>query len=222
MKGLVADVARLSRTFTGSEVTLPIDEAAQLADVAGVREPTLLRIHANSMARYGANVVQDVGEGLAVSLLSGETPYEAIDRINDIIDGAWWQGERLVRTELAYSSSSAMFDGIAESAKELPQLKMRWEEHCDDEGRPLDNRVAVDSIALSGQVTEAGGWFTMPSDAPWPDAKGETEVPDRLVGLSWQFPPNRPNDRAVLMPWSSDWGIPGWRYSGGDREWLNT
>ncbi len=217
LDGLVSDVKRLHRHFTGAEITLPIEEAAVFAGVVQHRASTLLRANTTSMARYGVRIVEDVEQQMAVSMLQGESPSAVIDTIAEAIDGEWWQGERIVRTEMAYAYNGTHRDGIMESAEQIPELMMRWEEHCDDSGSPLDDRVAVDSIAMHGQVAKPGEQFTMPSTAPFPDKKGNTEVPEALVGLSWDFPPNRPNDRAVLSPWMSDWGVPGWRYVGGRR-----
>jgi len=222
LKGLAGDVARLSKHFTGSELTLPVEEASVFAGVIQRRAPSMLRQHATSMARYGVNIVQKVEQGLAVTLLKGESSSEAMDGVAELIDGEWWQGERIVRTEMAYAFNATHADGMVESAAALPSLRMRWEEHCDNDGEPLDDRVAVDSLAMHGQVTIPGGSFTMPPTSPvaTPGKKGGTIVPAALVGLSWEFPPNRPNDRAVLSPWMEDWGVPGWLWAGGKRLYL--
>lgn len=217
LTGLVTDVKRLHKHFTGAEITLPIEEAAVFAGVIQNRASTLLRVNQTSMARYGVRIVEDVEKEMALSMLKGETPSAVIDTVAEAIDGEWWQGERIVRTEMAYAYNGTHRDGIMEASEQIPELWMRWEEHCDDSGSPLDDRVGVDSIAMHGQVAKPGDQFTMPDTAPFPDAKGRTEVPESLVGLSWDFPPNRPNDRAVLSPWMEDWGVPGWRYVGGDR-----
>ena len=217
LKGLANDVAKLSKHFTGSEVTVPIDEAAHFAGVINRRAPSLLKQHTTSMARYGVNVVNKVERGLAVSLLKGESSSEAIDTVEELIDGEWWQGERIVRTEMAYAFNATHADGMEESAQALPELRMRWEENCDDDGEPLDDRVAVDSLAMHGQVVAPGGLFVMPPTSRVLGPKGETQVPKSLVGLAWEFPPNRPNDRAVLAPWMPDWGVPGWAWDGSKR-----
>jgi hypothetical protein len=120
-------------------------------------------------------------------------------------------------TEMAYAYNATHRDGILECAEEVPEMMQQWLEFCDESGEPLDDRVGVDSIAMHGQVAPAGGMFYMPRTAPFPNAKGETEVYHKLVGMSWEFPPNRPNDRSVLSPWMKDWGVPGWRYSKGRR-----
>jgi hypothetical protein len=220
LKGLAEDVTKLHKHFTGAEISLPIEEASIFADVIEGREASLLAMHAESMNRYGANIVGKVQKQLALNLLQGDSPGDVYEAVADTIGGEWWQGERIVRTEMAYAFNATHADGIEESAKELPELRQRWEEHCDDTGHPLDDRVGVDSIAMHGQVTDPGDEFTMPATAPFPDAKGNTEVSPSLVGLSWDFPPNRPNDRAVLSPWMEDWDIPGWEYKGGKRVWL--
>lgn len=221
LNGLKKDVAVLSKHFTGSEVTLPIEEASVFAGVIDDRATSMLRMHESSMLNYGRRIVTTVEKDLALTLLTGQSPSEAIDTIARRIGGEWWQGERIVRTETAYAFSATTADGIAASAKEIPDLMQRWEENCSDFGAPLDDRVAVDSIAMHGQVATAGGWFTMPPSAPFPDDKGKVEVPFSLIGMSWQYPPNRPQDRSVLMPWMKDWGVPGWLYVGGQRHWLN-
>lgn len=220
LTGLIDDIGTLNKRFTGAVVELPIEEAARFAGVVDKRRTSLTKMHATSFARYGANTVQDLEGDLSQSLLMGETVDGAIDRVETRLGGAWWQAERIVRTETAWAFNATQRDGIEESALEIPQLMMRWEEHCDEDGQPLDDRVAVDSIAMHGQVTTPGGLFTMPPTAPFADAKGETEVPDRLVGLRWGFPPNRPNDRSVLSPWMKEWGVPGWAWRNNRRHWL--
>lgn len=217
LKGLSEDVSRLHKFFTGADITLPIEEAARFKGIIDRRQTSLLQMNAGSVQRYGQAVVNKVQNQLAVSLVSAEPTSVVMDKVADIIDGEWWQGERIVRTELAWAYNGALRDGIKESAQDITDLYQRWEENCGDSGQPLDNRVAVDSIAMHGQVAKAGGLFVMPPVAPFADAKGETEVPKSLVGKAWEFPPNRPNDRSVLSPWMQSWGIPGWRYVGGRR-----
>ena len=220
LKGLVSDVKHLHKALTGAPITLPIEEAATFAGVISRRSSSILRANTKSFNNYGVNIVAKVEKEMALSLLKGESPHQAIDAIAAAIDGEWWQGERIVRTEMAYAYNATHRDGIMEASSEIPDLYMRWEEHCSATGEPLDDRVAVDSIAMHGQVTKAGGVFTMPSDAPFPDKKGNTDVPKSLIGKTWMFPPNRPNDRAVVQAWMPDWGVPGWKYVGGKRVWL--
>lgn len=209
------EIAALEKKYSGAEVSLPIAEMARFSGAINARETSLLKMHTESMVNYGVKNVAKMEQALSISLATGETTAEAVDRIMDVADLAWHQGERIVRTELAWAYNATQNDGIVAAASEFPDLKTRWSEHVSDgSGAPLDDRVAVDSIAMHGQVVTPGGFFVMPPTAPYPDAKGNTKVPDALVGLSWQFPPNRPNDRAVVQPWRPHWGIPAWEWSG--------
>jgi hypothetical protein len=214
---LVRDYKKLEKHFTGHAPVLPIEEAARFAGVIDKSRGSLLRQHKTSINRYGSVTIDKMQEQMALSSMTGETLDGAIDRIHGVVKGRYSAAECIARTEAAYSVNIVHSDGIKEIAKEDPGLAQQWSEFCDPEGKPLDNRVAVDSIAINGQVADPGGVFTMPATAPFPDAKGNTIVPAALVGQSWAVPPCRPNGRETVMPWSPKWGVPGWRYKGGRR-----
>jgi hypothetical protein len=206
LNGLIKDIAKLEKRYSGAAITLPIEEASRFAGIIDRSRSSLLRTHQSSMARYGAGLIQKMEGGLAASMLQGETAYDAIDRVAEIANTEWWQAERVVRTEQSMAYNSTHADGILDASRELPDMMMRWSEHVDDEtGEPLDDRVGKDSLALHGQLAKPGGLFTMPTDS---------RVPVKIWGRMWPYPPNRPNDRAVLQPWRPGWGIPGWIWSG--------
>lgn len=218
LSALLSDIAKLERQFTGAQVALPVAEAARFAGVVDTLRTSLMRAHAASMARYGSHLVEQMEGALGQALLTGETGHQATDRVARVAQVEWWRAARIVRTELSWASAATAVAGARESAKEMPDLRLRWSEHVDDESyAPLDDRVAVDSIALHGQVARPGEPFVMPPSAPAPDARGETEVPAALVGQTWTHPPDRPNDRAVLAPWRPHWGVPGWTWRDGQR-----
>jgi hypothetical protein len=214
---LVRDYKKLEKHFSGHEPLLPIEEASRFAGVIDKSRGSLLKQHKTSINRYGEAVIEKAQEGMSLSLASGETLDGMIGRVHEVIGGQFWRAEMVARTESAYGANVAHSDGIKELAKEVPDLEQQWIEFCGPDGHPLDDRVGVDSIALAGQVARVGELFTMPATAPFPDARGETKVSPSLVGQSWPFPPNRPNDRATIMPWKKAWGQPGWRYKSGRR-----
>ncbi len=222
VKKLIQEIEQLEKKYTGAAFEMPMSEVAHFTGATGKREQSLLKMHKSSMANYGIKNVDRMERAMATALASGVTNDEAIAKIMDAADVSWSQGERIVRTELSWAFNATQADGIEAAAAELPDMMMRWSEHCTDAGVPLDDRVAVDSIAMHGQLTAPGGLFVMPPTAPHPDAKGVTKVPDRLVGMSWEFPPNRPNDRSVVQPWRPHWGIPGWMWHDGRRVPLKT
>lgn len=207
----------MERVFADAVVAMPLPEIARLRGFAPAAS-TLLRVHQRSMARYGAHFVGVIEQTLSTGLALGESSSLAIDRIAAAGDLEWWRAERIVRTELSYVYNASTRETVAAESAELGgDVWSLWSEHCDAEGRPLDDRVAVDSIAMHGQVAPTGGLFTMPPSAPFPDTKGRTAVPPALIGQTWDHPPNRPNDRSTLSPWRAHWGIPGWIWRGGRR-----
>jgi len=130
------------------------------------------------------------------------------------MDDQAWKVERLVRTEASYGYNLTQAAALRAFPTERGQLLWgRWTERVDDESEePLDDRVGEDSIVLHGQVARPGGMYTMPA---------ESGAPEKMIGMQWAFPPNRPNDRAILLPWMRDWGVPGWVYQGGRRIYLD-
>jgi hypothetical protein len=220
LHGLVASLDRLDPQFKGSAAALQLEEASHFEGIIDKRRRSLLRMHRESMSRYGARLVGDMEGELAQSVIQNETPLQAIDRIQETAQNQWWQAERIVRSETAAAYNASHHDGIAEVAEEIEDLMMQWNEHCGDDGEPLDDRVAVDSLALHGQIAPVGGVFTCPSRAPVADSKGNTKVAEGMAGEEFEYPPNRPNDRSVLAPWRKSWGIPGWQWKNGRKVWL--
>jgi hypothetical protein len=207
IEAFAKDLRKLEKTFTGAAVPLRIDEAVKLQTLVQKRRPELDDMHRKSMARWGTRLFEDVHDQLTLSLVAGETTEEAIARIPEVAAAEWWQGERIVRTETAWAFNASHHDSFVEAAKELEDLRTRWSEHVDDATyAPLDDRVGADSIAMHGQAVPAGVSFTMPRD---PD------VDTKMWGKQWLFPPNRPNDRAILAPWRPGWGVPAWEMRGG-------
>lgn len=205
----VRTLVDLEKAYSGATITLPLEEAATFAGLIERRLPSLIRAHERSFTRYGKTVTEAIEKQLALSLATGETAYQAIDRIEQTASLEWWRAERIVRTESAYAYNSGHTDATAAAAQELDSLYNRWTELIDDTtGRPLDNRVAVDSMALHGQIAAPGAVFTMPPDE---------RVSAKLWGKTYTYGPNRPNDRSVTMPWRPHWGIPAWIWSGNKK-----
>jgi hypothetical protein len=206
------NIRRLEEHYAGTTPVLPVEEAARFAGailgpISLLRDPsghTASPRLQSSMARYGARLIGRFEGELAQSMVTGETVGEAIDRIQDVGELEWWQAERIARTETAFAQNAASADAIADADRIIGEqdMHMRWSEHISDvTGQPFDHRVAEDSFRMHGQVARPGQQFV-----------------DYENGSQFEFPPMRPNDRAVLMPWRPGWGIPGWRLVNGTRE----
>lgn len=209
----VRQVARtfvdLEKKFTGATITVPLEQAATFAGLVEDRAPSLIRSIDSSFKRYGATVTGQIEKELALSLATGETPAEAIDRVERVADIEWWRAERIVRTECAAGWNQGHVASTRALAEDFDDVWNRWCELVDDTtGRPLDNRVAPDSLALHGQVARPGKPFTMPPDE---------RVSATLWGKTYLNGPNRPNDRSVTMPWRPHWGTPAWEWRNGRK-----
>jgi hypothetical protein len=132
--------------------------------------------------------------------------------LRDVLEGGAGAVERIVRTETAFAYNAANDAAIIEYGRVDRRMMKRWTELVDDAtGQPLDKRVGIDSVVLHAQVTRPDGVFTMPPDP---------RAPGSMVGRAWSHPPNRANDRAVIVPWHPSWGLPGWQWIDGRRVWL--
>lgn len=208
---------------SGEAIHLPIEESARFQGLIDKRKSSLLKQHTASMKRYGSHVVKKIEGELSMSLMTGESGHEAVARVARAANVEFWRAERIVRTEQAFVYSATQRDAIAETARDMDgELYMRWTELVADGSlEPLDERVGADSVALHGQVVLPGEMFRMPSNAQsivietrW----GTSRVSDDMMDGEWEHPPNRPHDRATIMPWHPDWeGPPSWRIIGGEK-----
>jgi hypothetical protein len=203
-------IESLEKHYGNSDFVLPIDEALRFIGANDRRAPSLLRVHQSSMDRYGDFLIGAMEGQMGLSMAMGEPLHAMIARIQRTASNEWWRAERIARTECSYAQNAASADAIEDAATRLPGLMLRWNEHVDDATmRPLDNRVAPDSLAMHGIVAIAGGFFEMPISE---------QVDARRWGMKWNFPPNRPNDRAAASPWHPEWGdVPGFSVVAGHR-----
>ena len=220
LRGITRQIKRLELAHGATSTTLPIEEVARFAGVIDKHKASLLQQNHTSMRAYGSSLVKKMQDSLAMSLATGSSTHEAIESIAKTADVEWWRAERIVRTEQSWAAHLTIADGIKASREALGvELEMRWTELVSDEGKPLDNRVGADSVALHGQVAPPGGVFRMPSDARSiviTNRYGESRVDESMMSKSWAHPPNRPNDRSSVVPWKPGWA-PGWRVVGGVR-----
>jgi hypothetical protein len=170
----------------------------------------LERLRGDAARGFAREMSAQTWRGLRASFEAQTRPADLVVAAGELMDGQAWRLDRLVRTEASYGYNLAQAAALQAFPRDGDALVWgRWTERVDDaSGAPLDKRVALDSLVLHGQVTRPGGVFTMPDDH---------RTPTGMAGKTWAHPPNRPNDRAVLLPWMRDWGVPGWILQSGRR-----
>jgi hypothetical protein len=138
------------------------------------------------LARYGARVVSHFEETLQVGLLSRK-PWNEVraDLIGQspFLQGApaYW-AERIVRTETMAAYNKGSMLSMQEANSQLGDMVKIL-------SATFDDRTGSDSIAVHGQIRRPDEPF-----AWW-------------EGL-YMHPPNRPNDREVVVPHRMVWPIP--------------
>jgi hypothetical protein len=147
---------------------------------------------------------------LTESLPHRASGVAAIDHVRGVLGNQLWDAQMVARTEAAqtYNTTYAMGADVIDAS--VPDLMRRWTERVDDTtGLPFDKRVYPDSLVMHGQVAGPGERFVMPFSE---------KVRHYLRGKSWLFPPNRPNDRAVISTWRPSWSkVPAYRMVAGQR-----
>ena len=190
---LIGTVEAMEKKFKGLAPVLQVEQAGVFRQVYRNVEPSLLNRHRQSLARYGAPVVSEIRDRLAQSMLQNETVDQAVERVAGA-DGVFaqqrWRAERIVRTEMAYSygvTKQQSMVSLRDSAYPTMQKKLI---------ATFDDRTGDDSKELHGQTVDVDKPFI------W-RVKNSKGVVVRTV--EYMYPPNRPNDREVAIPWMPSW-----------------
>ena len=223
LRSAVDQIERFEEKFANRTVALSLNDAAEMDEAIEQDRAPIERNHDQSMMLVMTTLGATLANEIMQSGLRRGTMVFTLDNIEDILDSQFWKIERIARTEVASAYNLGMARGVSVGSKELGEIGLRWCEKVDDKtGKPLDNRVAEDSLVLHGQVAFIG--YDLPSSARTSaQLVGGFEMPrDERVRSDWWGrryirPPNRPYDRAVGQPWSSRWGVPAYRMVRGER-----
>lgn len=180
-RSAVAELERIESAFRGAVTPLPLKLAIRASRVGERVGASLLSRHESSVARYGQAMVQNFERHLRVGLLAGDTPSQMVDRLaGEGFSARRGWAWRIVRTETSYAMNASKLDA-------LRVLRDGGEEVQKKILATFDNRTAMDSKAVHGQIRPIDGLFV-----------------DGL-GRRYLAPPARPNDREVVVPWRSGW-----------------
>ena len=179
----VRAIKRLEKKFAGTEPILRVEEAAVFSKVYKGVEPSLLDRYHKLKVNYPMPTIVRARETLAQSLLSNHTVDEATSKLMGVMQSDWYRAERIVRTEMSYAYGVTNQACLEKTAAQVPQLMKRLV-------ATFDARTGADSKKLNGQ--------TVPVDAPFIWLR---EGPGGVERVEYMQPPNRPNDREVVIPW---------------------
>ena len=189
---LIKEIHRFDKKFTGAVRPININITKSAMDT----KEFLMNHYKRSLDKYGAETKQKVARALSRAALE-ELPYsEVVKSVGTFFEGQEWEIHRLARTELHHIYSVAKLTGMKELKKEaVPDLKKGLY-------HPMDTRTGEDSIELAD----------MNPILHLNEAFEQTYVPRLKNGkkgkaqhYTFMVPPNRPNDRAILIPVRDEW-----------------
>lgn len=175
----------------------PVIQSAQVAVVRGVYPsvaPTLLDRYRLHSKLYGPQAIASIKNGLAQMMIQGEDVDQAVTRVvssTGLFENQRWRAERIVRTETSWTIGVSRQRALEQLKPAVPQMMKRLVATHDD-------REGDDSKDLDGQ--------TVPVDQPfiWKVRDSRGALTGKVV--RYMQPPNRPNDREVVIPWVAAWG----------------
>lgn len=187
----VDEFKTLAKNFKGTEPAIALDRAAIFEGLVSGVDSSLLRRHDRISGQWASRAIDQIEQKLAVGVLTGKPLSEVVDdvmKVGGISEKQRWVGERIARTEIAYAHGSAKHAALRELAEDEPELQKRVLEMVDDD------RVGDDSLLIHGQTVPVSQPFT------W-----KRKTKGGWVLEEFLHPPNRPNDRAVVIPWDPSW-----------------
>mgnify|MGYP000579516427 CR=1 FL=1 len=192
MKGvehLQTEIRKFSSKFTGAVVPINLNAVKVASDTSNF----LFNNYETSMQKYDADVRARIARGLTQAAIE-QLPYEQIvAKVGKFFQGTEWELQRVVRTELHHTYALGKFNAMKEVRREvLPDLKKALY-------HPMDSRTGQDSIELAERNP------ILPMDKPFVQNYRATPK-SKVQRFVFMVPPNRPNDRAILIPYRDAWG----------------
>lgn len=176
------EIQKFEKYFTGAVV--PININAQL--IAEDTNNFLINKYEASISAYSESVRSMLTTNLTNEMLMESSLSKVVRQLGTFFQGEEWKLLRIARTELHNSYNLGKMNGMLETRDQvLPDLMKTLY-------IPMDARTGSDSKALSRQSP------IVPIDEPFVQVwKGQKRV--------YMAPPDRPNDRSILIPYRKDW-----------------
>ncbi len=182
IKDLTLEIELFSEFFEGAVQPINLDAVFITADARNF----LFNQHQTSIEAYGQDVLRNVARGLTQSLLAKDTLGQVVIKLNKFMMVEEFKLQRLARTELHNVYNLAKLQGMRQIKEEtIPDLKKTLI-------HPIDSRTGDDSKKLKKLNP------IVSIDKPFRFTfKGKLRV--------FMVPPDRPNDRAILVPYRKVW-----------------
>ncbi len=195
IQDMVQEITRFSRRFEGSVQPIPFDPILVAID----SQNFLINKHEASIDAYGEDLRSAITTQLVSSLASRDTSERTVAQLRSSV-GKFFLGEefklnRIVRTELQGIYNFSKLNGLQRmQAEVIPDLKKSLM-------HPIDGRTGDDSkqLAAKNPIVAIDRPFVFTFRRKLKSGEIRTERRE------FMFPPDRPNDRAILVPFRQEW-----------------
>lgn len=180
------EVNALEKKFNGVNNMLPVDAIIESVDPSNF----LFNNYETSVLTYGQGLRGRFQQSLTQALLQKQSWIQAVYGMEQVFNEEEWKLARIVRTELHNIYNVSKSNGFLQIRQDyIPDLQKTLY-------HPMDSRTGLDSMEAAAQR------LIVPIDEPF-----QYEYP-RNSGKIRKFmtPPDRPNDRAILIPYRNSYG----------------
>jgi hypothetical protein len=179
---LLKELSGFDKQFIGAVTPINLRAAVVARDTSNL----MIEKYKTSMETYGQSMRQIISQNLLSAAIGATNYSQVVGDISKFFVGEEWRLHRVVRTELHHIYNIGKINGMRELTDDVPDL-MKTLMHPMDARTGLDSQYAA-KLALVAVLDE-------PFKYEW---KGKTR--------EFQAPPDRPNDRAILVPYREEWG----------------
>lgn len=187
---LIREINKFNNIFTGASSLINVNAAV----VANETSNFLYNRYDSSLEEYSAGVRANISRELSQAVIEKVNVSTIIKRMNRYLMGEEWVLRRIARTELHNVYNTAKQNTLFKAAEQEPEL-MKTLIH------PMDSRTGQDSKQADKQN------LIVAVDKPFKYSftrklrSGEVRREERV----FMTPPDRPNDRSIMVPYMKDW-----------------
>lgn len=186
IEDLIKELKKWDKKFTGAIKSINIKAVEAAADT----QKFLFNQYDASIDSYNAFLRSKMAQSLTESVVAEDSMSDVVGRLGKVFLGEQWKLEQITRTELhgvyARGKLSGMKKLWGEGEGSIPDLKKTLY-------HPMDKRTGEDSKWLNKNNLIVS--VDQPFKYTW---KGEVR--------EYMAPPDRPNDRSILIPYRDAWG----------------
>lgn len=185
IENLIKEIEKWNKKFTGAVLPINLNVVAVATDVSEM----LFNKREASLRAYNESIRSQMANSIADATIAQSTMGELVTNIGRFFLGEEWKIQRIVRTELHNVYNKGKIRGMTDlwgnGEGDIPDLKKTL-------FHPMDSRTGEDSKRLNRNNP------IVLIDEPFVEYSTGKR-------LEYQSPPNRPNDRAILIPFREEW-----------------